>query len=345
MQTDKTTFEELDERARVDLFLDGVELSEESAADLEAHLLQSPGDLFARVKLLAYYRRHNNESSKFRDRHFKHSLFIVDNYPDHTSLFRTLLFFSDATQEENDAITDHWLAQTRQHPQNPIVLGNAGCNLSWFDFELGQKLLHEAHSQQDENLDWLCFASIFCYGQILSKDATTETKEACAREILKYAQRLAEEKEAPSWRKQDVLRMIADCLTVLRGTELDTTFLKQLEVPPQPPNQYALNAERALTALEWGNIAECIEYLFKEEPGFTRGWDVNTTQLLQELCARQEADAVIRFLESLDDTIPLIRRRRSTWISEIRNSEVPSFGLDYQPAKGSTEKPEEPRKA
>lgn len=139
----------------------GSEMSAFEAADLEKELVQTPGDLSARAKLIGYYfyqwMQVGEENAKAQRR--KHVLWTIQHHPDSTlaGLYEFSIDPRGHQMADPKAYEDArklWLQQMQSPAAKARTLGNIGRFFQLNDRELSEKAFQRAQQMEPTNAEW-----------------------------------------------------------------------------------------------------------------------------------------------------------------------------------------------
>jgi tetratricopeptide (TPR) repeat protein len=137
------------------LVLQGSELSEEEARQLEEKLKADPENLPARIQLLGYYWSMTFDSDEAREAREKHVLWIIEHRPDSDVAGNPWVNLDPTLDGEvYYEAKKLWLQQVKEHNENTKVLGNAANFFLHNDEELSEIYLKEAQTLEPNNPYW-----------------------------------------------------------------------------------------------------------------------------------------------------------------------------------------------
>lgn len=137
------------------LVLQGSELSEEEAQQLEKELKTDPENLPARIQLLGYYSGKRFGSDEAKKARQKHVLWIIEHHPDSDVAGNPWVDLDPTLDGEVYYEAKRlWLQQVKKHDENTKVLGNAANFFLHNDEELSEMYLKEAQTLEPNNAVW-----------------------------------------------------------------------------------------------------------------------------------------------------------------------------------------------
>ena len=308
----------------------GRNITQEKAASLEAELVESPEDLFARAQLVGYYSRRRFRNQAERAKHQAHVLWMIKNAPEsnllaapETQLFEALE--SDGYAKGKDA----WSAHLESEPNNLRVLKHAAHFFRGNDRQLAIQILEHAQSLDQENPEW---------ARELGHRHRLDSRLRDGKRDPKAAQRALAQFER-AYELSDELGRDA-MLRYLGTTAFHAgNFGKARAYAAQMLDGVIENWNHGnrihygnLTlgriALLEGNIEEAKSRLVAagETPGSPQlnsfGPDMT---LAWELLERGEFDVVIEYLSLCSEFWKLDRGKLERWTTQIENGGIPDF--------------------
>lgn len=161
------------------LCTDAIDLAAQDAAVLESHLLKSPNDVEARVKLLGFYL--TNQDDDAQRRRVGHVHWLISHRPE----IYLMAFARIDAREYPDAYNEGkrlWLSAVSSRPGDLAILRNAGRYLSSGDPSLAAELYKRGATIEPDTSDWreLLGGLYFSF----SIGASSEERARLAREAL-----------------------------------------------------------------------------------------------------------------------------------------------------------------
>ncbi|MEM1059796.1 MAG: hypothetical protein AAGK14_11155 [Verrucomicrobiota bacterium] len=316
-----------------EFILEGGELSETQARELEKQVLSEPQNLELRLKLVGFYftrRRYDPVYAKLAQPHL---LWFIRNRPKSTE-FATPYFmiFQDAHPEFFAEGKEAWLEQISRYPTDPRVMANAASYFALNEPKRARELLELACQLEPENSEW---------GWELANQIVRDVRPSSRDEYLeanRQALALYEKVLARSAGLIRFYRLPTVARTALKAHQDDRAKAYAEELLSVSTGYredwnygnalYDANVVLGHLALKNGEVEEAETYLLAagDSPGSpqldTFGPDL---RLADQMLAKGRDKAVIVFLERIAKFWNDHQEEIEEWIVTIRNGKSPSW--------------------
>lgn len=308
----------------------GRNITQEMAASLEAELVESPEDLFARAQLVGYYSRRQFHNDAARAKHAAHVLWLIRNAPEANLLASPeVQIFERSAAYAYAKGKDAWSAHLESDPNNLKILKHAAHFFRGDDRQLAIQILERAQSLDQENPEWARELGHRHRHESRFRDGKRDPK--AAERALAQFERAYELSDALG--RDAMLRYLGTSAFHAGNIEKARAFAEKMldgniENWNHGNRMHCGNLTLGRIALLEGDTDEAKSRLVAagETPGSPQlnsfGPDMT---LAWELLEQGESDVVIEYLSLCSEFWELDRGKLERWISEIKNGETPDF--------------------
>ncbi len=154
----------------VALILQGSNLTEEQAQDLEKVLVVDPNNFNGRVQVLGYYSRKQYSIKAAKEKYIEQIFWWIEHQPDYADAIAIYVSAGGriCTPQQFGEARELWYDQLEKYSGNGRIYGNAGAFVIWRDLETGEKLLKQASNLDATNSQWPGWISMFNYFEFSS---------------------------------------------------------------------------------------------------------------------------------------------------------------------------------
>jgi hypothetical protein len=318
-----------------DLFIQGVRLSNEDAAKLEAQLKSDPDDFDARLQLLGYTFQQRHTDADAKASHANHVAWAIKNHPDATwGNLPYMLVDQILNPEGFIAARTLWLEQVKAHAESAQVHANAATFFTFADRERAAELLERAEELEPESAEWpQRLGHLYSLGLVRSNG---EERQVQAKKALAKYERAAE--LADGREKESMLVELAKLAFEAGEYAKAKEFAAQLlAFGAKGDNWNSGNAVhhghlvQGRLALRAGDLATAKAELL--EAGKTTGSPQLSSfgpnmQLAHELIEKGERDVVIDYFDLCRNFWKGERHEKEldAWAATVKGGGVPQFG-------------------
>ena len=308
--------------------MSGGKMNAEQAEKLEVALREKPDDLSSRAKLLGYYFTAGRGAKDATVKRRAHVLWVIENEPE-----------SDLAASPYSGMRSHmdpegyveakalWIKQAEAHPQDPMVLGNAGHFFLLQDRDLAEDLLtraQEADPKNPKRADDL--------GQFYSL-SQKEDDAAKALEQYEKAQEADEEKMSRFYRLDQLAKAALRAGEMEKAASYAEESLTEAAKYPKDWNYgnalHHGNNVLGHCALEKSDKKLASEFLIKagQTPGSPQlnsfGPNMSLAKALME---KDEKEAVLEYFELCGKFWEMGADNLDRWTKDVKAGNVPEFG-------------------
>jgi tetratricopeptide (TPR) repeat protein len=311
------------------LAMAGRSLTAEQVSILELALVGDPDNLSVRTKLLGYYASPRSDLADAKDARRKHILWIIKNHPE-TEIAGTTFASIDLDRDRDgyEAAKQLWLEQTKAHPKDPAVLGNAAAFLLLRDQYDAEDLLKEAQSLDPKNPSWSDGL-----GRLYQRGGS---KAAAAEALAAYEKAQAVDKLEITkfYRLNELAKTAFDAGEFDKASQYAGALVKAAEKHSEDKAWETGDAVHdgnivlGRIALKKGDVKQAKKFLL--QAGYTPGSPILDSfgpnmSLAKELLDAGEKDIVLKYFVLCRRFWKMGRSKLDDWTKQVKDGQVPNF--------------------
>ncbi|MBV9959086.1 MAG: DUF3858 domain-containing protein, partial [Acidobacteria bacterium] len=307
------------------------------AEQLEKQLESDPADIRTRALLLSYYGELPETDAKHQAR-LRHRKWLILNRPD---VDLSLIGFLPSEGAEYEEVKAIWLEQTRLRKDEPELLFQASRFFREGEPELALQLLEQCQQLEPANYRWAGELGDL-YASLAESKEGAEKSGLTTRALEQYEKAITLNKQERSHQRDrdraSLLRHAAETAfdaaqlekAKSYATELLLEYGHDLTAYSYSDAAHYGNIIQGRIALREGDLAKAKEHLLiaGRTPKLAgRTFFLPDTNLVRELFARKERDAVLEYLQLCEGFYEHKRKLFQRWEQMIRKGQTPSFNL------------------
>ncbi|WP_437535818.1 hypothetical protein WME79_15215 [Sorangium sp. So ce726] len=221
---------------------DAIDLAAQDAAALETHLLKSPNDVEARVKLLGFY--FTNQDGDAQRRREEHVHWLISHRPE----IYLMGFARIDSQEYPDAYNEGkrlWLSAVSSRPNDVAIFRNAGEFLSAGDPNLAEELYKRGATIEPDTSDWRQLL-----GRLRLRSSIGSTS---SEERTRLAREALAEYEAALTLERSTLGALGILMDIARSAVMSENYERAIEAA----ERLLADATDHVDTFQYGNAVHC----------------------------------------------------------------------------------------
>jgi tetratricopeptide (TPR) repeat protein len=307
----------------------GHSLTAEQVSILELALVGDPDNLSVRTKLLGYYAPPRSNSKDAIEARRRHILWIIKNHPE-AEIAGTTFTSIDFNQDPDgyQAAKELWLEQTKTHPKDSAVLGNAATFLFLHDQYDAEDLFKEAQSLDPKNPKWSDgLARLYQRGgsKAAAASALAEYEKAQAADKLEFSKFI---------RLNELAKTAFDAGEFDKASQYAGALVKAAEKHSEDKMWATGDAVHdgniilGRVALKKGDIKQAKKFLL--QAGYTPGSPALESfgpnmSLAKELLDAGEKDIVLKYFVLCRRFWKMGRSKLDDWTNQVKDGQLPNF--------------------